>query len=232
MRAIYYFMKALLFILFILPVCLNAQNSSRPPEFSSLPLWSKDMANNNRKVEGSPLLFKSFLTATIYLDQGKFISDIPANIDLENNELIVKNERKEIVAISVPAYRVVFEDFETGFEKTVLSGFPPIDKQTEKSFYELLQGGKITLLKSIRVTWMESRAYHEAVPTRVYEQTPVYYIYTANKSMIKLSGQLENISALIDKDQEVKLTKYITEHKLDLKTEQGLVELITFYNSL
>lgn len=120
-------------------------------------------------------------------------------------------------AISKTVYRVVFEDESTGSERTVLSGLPPIDKQTEKSYYELLHPGKVNLLKATSLYWSESQGYNEAVPTRKYEQVPVYYVYNASKGIIKLPKIIQDIPSAIDPAQTSKIAKYIQEQNLNLK---------------
>jgi len=194
-------------------------------------LWDPSRSSINRNVEGSPLLLRRFSNATIYLDQNKVIADIPANIDLQNNEVLVLDEKKKLFAISVPVYRIVFEDESTGLERTVLSGLPSIDKLTERSYYELLIPGKLNLLKAIKLYWSDSRAYHEAVTTRKYEQEVTYYIYNDDRGIIKLPKIAENIPTVIDAQQAGKLSKLVLEHKLKLKQEADLIKLLDLYNN-
>lgn len=194
-------------------------------------LWDPSRSSFNRHVEGSPFLLRKFSNATIYLDQNKVITEISANIDLQNNEVLVLDEKKKLFAISVPVYRIVFDDESTGLERTVLSGLPPIDKLTEKSYYELLSPGKFNLLKSIKLYWSDSRAYHEAATTRKYEQEVTYYIYNDDRGIIKLPKIAENIPTAIDAQQAGKLSKIIAEHKLNLKQEADLIKLLNLYNN-
>lgn len=221
--------KLFCYLLFISPLLTEAQNSSAPPRFGNLPL-SPDRQTIYRKTEGSPFLLKSFSNATIYLDQNKAIANIPANLDLENNEVIVQDEKKKIFAISVPVYRIVFEDEASGLERTILSGLPAIDKQTEKSYYELLHPGRTNLLKAITLYSSEWRGYNEAVPTRTYEQVANYYIYTDSKGIIKLPKSVQDIPAAIDAQQSAKLIKLVQEHQLNLKNEADLIKLMDLYN--
>jgi len=208
----------------------EAQNSISGSNLGGLPLWAP--ARNRVKTEGSPFLLQKFSNATIYLDQNKAIANIPANLDLENNEILVVDENKKLFAISVPVYRVVFEDESTGLERTVLSGLPAIDKRTEKSYYELLHPGKINLLKAITLYSSESRAYHEAVPTRKYEQEPTYYIFNDSKGIIKLPKLIQDIPTAIDTRLAGKLSKLVAEQKLNLKMETDLIKLIDLYNNM
>lgn len=194
-------------------------------------IWEPGAGGFNWKTEGSPFLLSRFSNATIYLDQNKIISDIPANLDLQNNEVLVRDEKRKVYAVAVPVYRIVFEDESTGRERTVLSGLPPVDKLTEKSYYELLHPGKLNLLKAITLYWSDSRAYHEAATTRKYEQVATYYLYNAERGMIKLPKSVADIPALIDAGQTNLLTQLIQEHRLNLKTETDLIKLIDLYNN-
>jgi hypothetical protein len=225
-------MKKSFYFLFmvIVPLLGEAQNYFTNSNLAYLPV-SPDRIAFNRKTEGSPFLLKRFSNATIYLEHNKVISDIPANLDFENNEILVLDEKRKLYAISAPVYRVVFEDPETGLERTILSGLPGIEKQTEKSYYELLVPGSLNLLKSITLYWSDSRAYHEAATTRKYEQVTSYYIYNDTRGMIRLPKTIQDIAATIHPAEADKLTKFIQDHQLNLKNEVDLIKLIEHHNS-
>lgn len=225
-------MKKVWYFLFIaaVPILGVAQNYFTNSNLAYLPVTPNRIAFN-LKTEGSPFLFKRFSNATIYLEHNKVISDIPANLDFQNNEILVLDEKRKLYAISVPVYRVVFEDPETGQERTILSGLPGIEKQTEKSYYELLVPGNVNLLKAITLYWSDSRAYHEAATTRKYEQVASYYIYNDTRGMIRLPKTIQDIAASLHPAQADKLTKFIQDHQLNLKNEADLIKLIEHYNN-
>lgn len=225
-------MKQKWYFLFVIvfPLSGVAQNYFTNSNLSFLPI-SPDRILFNRKTEGSPYLLSRFSMATIYLEHNKVISDIPANLDYLNNEVLVLDEKRKLYSISVPIYRVVFEDAETGQERTILSGLPAIDKRTEKSYYELLVPGRVNLLKGITLYWSDSRAYHEAATTRKYEQVASYYIYNDNKGIFGIPKITQDIPALIDPAMTDNLVKFIKDNQLNLKNEKDLIKLIEHYNS-
>lgn len=225
-------MKKLFYLILVaaIPFAAEAQNYFTNSNLSYLPI-PPDRIAFNRKTEGTPFLLKRFSNATIYVEHNKVIDSIIANVDFRYNEVLVLDKKRKLYAISVPVYRVVFDDAETGKERTLLSGLPAIDKRTEKSFYELLVPGKINLLKAITLYWSDSRAYHEAATTRKYEQVESYYLFNDAMGMIKLPKTLQNIPQAIHPTKAHQLEQFIKDNKLNLKLETDLIKLMEYYNN-
>lgn len=220
-------------ILFLVPQILSAQ--SEVP----ISIFIKD-ANGRLvdglgpgyKMEGSPYLLKSFKNARIFNARGKAYDNINANINLETNEIIFETPDNQKMAVNIPISRVIFEDEETNTKQVFLSGFSPIDRLTERSFYQLLDSGTVLLLKSFQVNFSDSRGYSESVTTRVYTQTTAYYVFLPATGLVKIPRSISDVPGLFEKDKKDKLNGYIKSNQLKSRNETDLIKLIAYYNSL
>lgn len=188
--------------------------------------------SNSYKQEGSPFLLKEFCNANIVSTRGKSYSNIPANINLETSELIFKSPENQMLAVNIPVSRVTFYDCETGGKRVFMSGFSPVDRLTERSFYQLLDSGSVLLLKSYQSNYAESKGYSESIPTRVYEQTTAYYAFLPSKGLIKMPRSISDIPALLESDKKEKLNSFIRSNQLKPRNEADMIKLFSYYNSL
>jgi hypothetical protein len=220
-------------ILLLAPSIINAQG---PSEINFFMRDANgrilDGFTKNYKMEGSPLLLKDFCNASIVSTRGKSYNNIPANINLETSELIFQTPDSQVMAVNIPVSRVVFKDCETNEKKVFLSGFSPIDRLTERSFYQLLDSGTVLLLKSYQSNFSESRGYSESIPTRVYEQTTAYYVFLPAQGLVKIPRSISDIPGLFEKEKKDKLNSYIRTNQLKSRNEADLTRLFAYYNSL
>jgi len=191
-----------------------------------------DGLNKGYKIEGSPYLLKEFCSANIVSTRGKNYNNIPANINLETSELIFQTPDNQMMAVNIPVSRVVFHNCETSEKRVFLSGFSPVDRFTERSFYQLLDSGNVLLLKSFQSNFSESRGYTESIPTRVYEQTTAYYVFLPAQGLIKVPRSITDVPGIFEKEKKDKLNNYIRTNQLKSRNETDLTKLLAYYNSL
>lgn len=185
-------------------------------------------------VDGSPFHPDHYYKASLFLKSGKAYTGIPVKLNLMDNTILYTTPSgEELVSIN-PIVRVVFTDtaennLMTGviFER----GFASVDKQTEDTYYEILDSGKVTLLKYYRVYFDDRKTYASATITRAFHETPSYYLCLADGTMKKLEKGRDFLLALINvKKQE--LDSYITREDLKCKKEADWKKVIAYYNSI
>ena len=220
-------------LLMLLPFFADAQGASEINFFMrDVNGRILDGINNSYKVEGSPYLMKTFCNASIVSARGTRYTKIPANINLETNQLIFQTPDNQKMAVNIAVSRVVFDECETNEQRIFLSGFSPVDRLTEKNFYQLLDSGSVLLLKSFQANYSESRGYSESVPTRTYEQTTAYYVFLPAQGMVKVPRSITDVPGVLEKEKKDKLTNYIRTHQLKSRNEADLIKLMAYYNSL
>jgi hypothetical protein len=183
-------------------------------------------------IEGSPFFSEEYCTAKMKVRNGKKYSGIKVKINLLENTLIYDAaDGQEMVAIS-PIERVDFINCgDSTKNKTLMTGFPAIDGQNESSFYLLLDSGKISLLKYIKVNYRDTKNYGSNNIVRVFERKEIYYTYRPDKGMLKLDKDTNAILSALD-NKKPEISGFISKNDLKCRREEDLVKVFSYYNSL
>lgn len=183
-------------------------------------------------IEGSPFYSNDYCKADIKIANGKSYEGVLIKLNLQDNSVYFKMaDQKEMVA-TVPVQYIMFTGGcgSAGAQKVFQSGFPEIDGQSEKNFYEVLSGGNILLLKHQAVTYRDNTPYGSTAIVRMYEKKMTYYAYSPAKGILKLNDSDAAVKILANHAKEVK--NFIATNNIRMKKEEDLVKLVSFYNSL
>ncbi len=167
-----------------------AQSSSAVFDYSNAQQFMNDangrplFMHTDYVIEGSPFFDDTYCTASMKVRNGKKYIGIRVKVNLQENLVIYElPDGKEMAAIS-PIERIDFFNCnDPQKNRTLLTGFPAIEEQTENSFYVLLDSGKVTLLKYIKVNYRDTKNYGSPNTIRVFEQKEIYYTYVAGIMM-------------------------------------------------
>jgi hypothetical protein len=166
---------------------------------------------------------------------GKIYPGIKVKFNMMDDLLLMMtDDGKELVTVT-PVYRVIYENrFLPGVEEDNIfeRGFPAINKQTEKTWYQVLDTGKVELLKHRAVSYTDRQSYGSASITRVFEQVESYYLFFSNENRIARleKGKEELMSVFRDKKEE--LHQYIEKNGVKCKKESDWKSIIAYYNSI
>ena len=157
---------------------------------------------------------------------GKRYNHINGRINLVTNNFIYTVKEQDFIC-AIPLEKIVFDSCGSKWNGTIFkSGYPPINKQNDKSFYQVLSEGKATLLKYHAIKWYDDKPFNTPNTTRVYTQSEQYYLYL-NWIMYRLDKNFSNLPKLLNIP-----ANQLNEQKPDLKKEQEAIKLIAYYNSL
>ena len=206
----------------------NAQQFMQ--DVSGKPIYLKQEYN----VEGSPFYPDEYLRANIYLRYGKIYTGIYVKFNLQENLLLYKQADGTEMSAATPIKRVIFTDTSDGwvlYNSIFENGFPSIDNRNENTFYQVLDSGKIKLLKCHAVKFTDKKDYGQASITRVFDQSEFWYVYLPNGQIKKIEKGTEFfLSFFPDKKEEI--SKYIKTQKLKCRKESDWKKAIAYYNSL
>ncbi|MCZ4224018.1 hypothetical protein [Pedobacter rhodius] len=177
-------------------------------------------------LEGSPYLFPQWEMATIKFSPG--INPITDNIkyDLLEDMLVTKGENDEEYEFKdMPAEFVL-----SNTKEVYRNGFMPVDGMTVKTFYNVIYDGKIKFLKKLSKTIIESKGYNTGTVTKKVAEVINYYLVKADNKPVKVKNNEKAFIAVLGRGDE--LTKYIKENKIDLKSNEGIIKLLTYYDTL
>jgi len=184
-------------------------------------------------VNGTPYFHADFKYADITLKQGRKFVQVKTKINLVTQEVIFESANgiegyidagvaKEITYADTTSEGVTLYKFQTGY--------PAIDRQTEKNFYQVLIEGRCGLLKSVVKKVIERKNELSGEVLKEFETIENIYLF-AKGEMKRLKKDKDFIlSILADKEQEV--ARYSTENKTSFKNIDQVGQLLRYYNSL
>lgn len=177
-------------------------------------------------LSGSPYLFSDWQTATIKFGEGIQPKKETIKYDLLEDILVIKGEDESEYTFTDPP-----KEFQLlGSSEVYKNGFVSIDRFTEKTFYNVIYDGKVKYLKKDSKVILESQGYNSAsVEKKVADET-TYYLVKGDNKPVKVKNNEKSIVNFLGKSE--KLSEYIKDNKLDLKSNLGIVKLLTFYEAL
>lgn len=183
-------------------------------------------------VQGTPYLSSEWLTGTFSLANGKSYSDLNIRYDLVKDKMYVKGGEDDLIALAeqVKEFTIDFPVSGAVLKRHFKMGYTNIPNTTNSYYFEVLAEGKTQLLKRTSKIVQVSKEYNSATSTKSFEEITKYYLYADGKGSAVKKDKKAILLALGNKQAE--LESYIKDSKLNLKTDEGFAQLITFYNTL
>ncbi|WP_316799093.1 hypothetical protein [Pedobacter frigidisoli] len=175
---------------------------------------------------GSPYLYAEWQIATVKFGEGVQPKKESIKYDLLDDILVVKGEGGNEYTFTDPP-----KEFQIlGSSEIYKNGFSAVDRFTQKTFYNVIYDGKVKYLKKDSKIVLESKSYNSAsIEYKVADETFFYLVKEDNRP-VKVKNNEKSIISLLGKADQ--LSKYIKENKLDVKTDDGIVKLLTYYDTL
>ncbi|MDB5230710.1 MAG: hypothetical protein JWN76_1515 [Chitinophagaceae bacterium] len=180
------------------------------------------------KVEGTNTFPELNCNAIVKTKTGNLYKDIQGRIDLIKNEFIFSVGNKELIC-TLPVEEVLFDGCSNSADPVLFrTGYPSIDQQNAKTYYQVLCEGRISLLKNYKVAWRDDKPFNSGTITRIFTTREILYLYMDGK-IFKLE---KNRSNLVDILASLNAHSFIAREKLNLKNESDLVKLVKYCNTL
>jgi hypothetical protein len=182
--------------------------------------------SNNIDIEGSPFLNNEFKPGRVVFTNGKMSSDLYLQFDMLNNKLLFK--RDDMVLEFVDSIRDFYLQHEENNTLGLVfrSNFPPIDRNTAATFYELLVDGKIVLLKYRYKAVTGYREYNSANKKSYVERSELYAALPGNK-IIRIKRDRNSLMKAMPDYAEKIMT---LTNNLRLKNDESLITLFEGLN--
>jgi len=215
----------------ILPLFLTINVIAQNVEgFSSIGYSKSSSGSGVEHVDGTPFFNKQYCSGSIQLTNGKIYDGLNLRLNLQENKIIVTLYDGIETVITSPVHKVMV-GCNNGEQPVIfLSGLPKIDQQNERSLYQVLDSGKITLLKYIEVRYKDTKDFNgNYITRRKYYQTPAYYIWSSGKDLIKVSLKEDELLSSLSPLRKP-LLNIILKENIKLKKESDLIRIIMLYN--
>ena len=176
---------------------------------------------------GSPYFDPEFLPANIVLATGQRYENVLIKINLLSNEVIYKTpEGKELAVL--PAIKQV-ELNQNGKIVFFEYGFPVFEKQNQKTIYQVLTKGKLSLLKYFFIQVTEAKPYSSATMLRTIEQFPRLFLYDKTMGLQKSPKSNEDFINLYEA-YGARLQSILQKNNLKIKKEEDFIKCISKLN--
>lgn len=196
--------------------------------------YSKNPLSNSSSpehVDGSPLFNKQYCSGMIQLVNGKTYDGLNLKLNLQENKIIVVLDDGIEAVITSPVHKVILHCNSTKPSAVFVSGLPSINNQNDKSLYQLLDSGEMSLLKYTEVRYKDTKDYNgNYITRRSYYQTPEYYVWSPGKDLLKISLNEDELLTALSPQRKLLLDILLKEN-IKLKKETDLIKLFTLYNS-
>lgn len=185
-------------------------------------------ALQHTEVDGSPYLNENLSIGSILMRNGASVPDVLLNYHIYSDELEFKRDG---ALFRVSADIAGFTISSNGHLRQFRNGFPAVDRQQVQSFYQVIYQGNVVLLKRYRVTVRESKVYNSGTVTKVFVPDFDYYVFKGGRMFsVGKGGKKRWLEILADKKEQIEAM--ISEEKIALKTEAGMVLLLSGYDQL
>lgn len=176
---------------------------------------------------GTPFFDTEFLPASIVLVSGQRYENVLVKINLLSNEVIYKTPEGKELAVLPPIKQVELN--KNGKLLFFEYGFPVYEKQNQKTIYQVLAKGKISLIKYFFVQVTEAKPYSSATMLRTIEQFPKLFLYDQSLSLKKAPKSNEDLLSLY-KEDATKIQGILQKNNLKIKKEEDFVKCISTLN--
>lgn len=186
--------------------------------------------NNPHQLDGSPYFSDEWMKGIITLSNGQSYRGQQMRVDLLNTKLFfVNQEGREQVCVS-QVDRVILLDSVNNTVHTFIHSFvlPVHPDLKDFVWLEVLQPGKAQLVKYQKKELVE-RFNYAAAPVDVIKTQTRYYLWYDNR-LFKVSSfhDLREIFTA----HKAELEAYLNKQKPSWKDEAGIINVVSYYNSL
>jgi hypothetical protein len=182
-------------------------------------------------TKGTPYVFSEHMKGNIYFANKLRVNGLLINYDCYNNLLIYLSGES---AYLINSSQIDYFEIYPGQDSSMLFKQVLVEKLKKRIFLQVLYNDSSVLYKRYFKEFREAdyggpysqdRRYDE------YHDRHSYYIKTADNALQELKPRKKSILEVLE-DRSGDLEKYIKQENPDLKSDDGLVQLIRFYDNL
>ncbi len=183
-------------------------------------------------IRGTPFTTTDWAKGTVTTADNKTYTNLDVKYSDYEDKLYVRSSNDD-----VKGFDDRVNDFTLSYQKDgkeVLDhyrkGYNNVPGFDSKSFFEVLVDGKTQLLKKSIKKVQEKNEYGSMTSNKSFNTSTRYYIYQSNKANL-LKKDKKSILAILS-DKQPQLEEYIKKNNLSLKTDDDLIKIVSYYNTL
>lgn len=225
--------NGLIFLFLVFSFLESTAQGANPfmTDAASRPLFLR----TNYIAEGSPYLFEDYKLAEVTLENDKVYPNIKAKFNLVERELVYMDDNGEEMVATTPVKSIRFFSAVINGSlqsETILVGDDKPINTASNDIFILLADGKGKLMKKISVTYTDQKKYGEATITRTFRRKETNYAKMPDsKELTKVEKNKSDILVLFGKKQ-AQVSNFIEQNNLKCKSDEDLIQVFKYYNSL
>ena len=187
-------------------------------------------------VRGTPYMFNEWKPGNIYLNDNTYINDVNIKYNIYTDDLLYLHSKS---GDSLIIDRSLINSFEiTDDNSGNLLLFKDIslrpDKNVKSTFVKVLYYDKSKFIIKYTKTFIKADykgAYSAGRKYDEYIDDYQYYIIKDSNNPVKIKLNKKSVVKILS-DRKNKIESYINEHRLNLNDEDGIAELLEYYDSI
>lgn len=193
----------------------------------------RPIGNEAIETKGSPLLSTKWKLGWILRADGRLLRGMPLRLDLEKQVVHYRRADGNDIEVEPGQVReIAMIDTLTGVDVAYrfICGFPPIDNQSETSFYLLLDSGRISLLESMRKVFKQEKDDFSGETQKEYTLYNDFYA-VSNGKMTRIKKDAKFFLELTS-DKGRQMEEYLQKTKVSFRSIEDIRRFIHHYNGL
>ena len=184
-------------------------------------------------IEGSPYANKNFLAGIIYQEDKAVYDKVLLRYNIFSDEIEIKKAENS----AETSYDALIKDPKSTVKiANTIYIFVPFEGSLENGHYftVISEENAFDLYKKTEVEFSASyiaRTSYERDRPAKFTQKNIYFLVSKNGTFYQLPNSKSKIIKVMS-SKEVEVKSFIKKNKLDIKTENDLVKLVKYYNSL
>ena len=211
-------------------ICFAQNQNPFMKDANGMPLYW----GSTYRAEGSPYFHNEYNWAEITTANGTVYTDVRVKFNLvERKVQYMADDGTEMLATTeIRSIRFPVLIGEDGSKNSVtLISKTGIINNEDAMIYQVLDSGKISLLRKVDITFRDEKKYSEAVITRHFERKETEFLLLPNGEYKKLEKSRSFISGvMVDKLKEI--DSFISSNNLKCKSTKDFQQIVNYYNSL
>ncbi|MES2004484.1 MAG: hypothetical protein V4450_08175 [Bacteroidota bacterium] len=193
----------------------------------------RPFANRFEDVTGTPYFLASYKYADMTLKQGRKFVQVKTKINLVTQETVFESSNGAEGYLEAGMVKeITFSDTtETGITAYKFqTGFPAVDRQSDKNFYQVFAEGKCGYFKSIVKKVIERKNELSGEAAKEFETTENYYLFVKGEMKRWKRNKESVLNELTDK--QVQVNQFVLQNKTDFRNPEQVSKLLNYYNTL
>jgi len=213
----------------LLVITLTAASKDALCQLQNLTGNSNEILTKRSEVEikGSPLLYEEWKLADFQTDRGTEYKGVAIRYNFFYDSVEFQAEIPGLNARDVVSFNF------SGTEQRFAKGYKGIPKSSNRSFFEQLVVGRITLVKkySSTISDLIVQGYGTATKRKEYFNSAAWFLIFPDGDAKEVSLNRKSITRSFPSNAK-EVEAFIRSKKINTRNEKGLIEVVEYLNSL